>query len=400
MSFLDGVMTIGITDASGLTRVFEHDVAAAQAAGGPAMDLSATLDLDAALTVEAEAIVIETLAVGDFGFSTRLSFTDIAGVLPAFTHAEVAVDGAALLRSPVVEVRPEELDVTLFGDHDPGTTLTVTLGFGRTPTDGDDVLRGAARNETLYGLDGADVLIGLGGADDLYGGDGADRLSGGAGADELVGERGADVLLGRADHDMLFGGLGADRMLGHGGDDTLQGDEGRDRLFGGGGDDYLRSVDGGRLFGGSGEDRLASETGWTLMQGGDGDDSLAIGGLYNIPLYQDIAGRFAGGDGADAFVLQAGLPYAIGRAGIALTDFDRAEGDRIDLSSIDAVAVSRGRSEGFDWLGRAAFTGTAGEARHDRRNDALLLDDDGDGRAEVAIRLPEGAKLWETDLIL
>ncbi|MEO1689220.1 MAG: calcium-binding protein, partial [Pseudomonadota bacterium] len=257
-------MTIGITDASGLTRVFEHDVAAALAAGGPAMDLSATLDLDAALTVEAEAIVIETLAVGDFGFSTRLSFTDIAGVLPAFTHAEVAIDGAALLRSPVVEVRPEELDVTLFGDHDRGTTLTVTLGFGRTPTDGDDVLRGAARNETLHGLDGADVLIGLGGADDLYGGDGADRLSGGAGADELVGERGADVLLGRADHDMLFGGLGADRMLGHGGDDTLQGDEGRDRLFGGGGDDYLRSVDGGRLFGGSGEDRLASETGWTL----------------------------------------------------------------------------------------------------------------------------------------
>ncbi len=74
----------------------------------------------------------------------------------------------------------------------------------------DNLLRGAAGDDTLSGLLGADTLEGGVGADRLLGGGGADSLAGGEGADTLDGGEGDDILLGGAGRDRLLGGTGLD----------------------------------------------------------------------------------------------------------------------------------------------------------------------------------------------
>ncbi|MBV8270743.1 MAG: hypothetical protein JO067_00565 [Cupriavidus sp.] len=119
-------------------------------------------------------------------------------------------------------------------------------------TEGNDVIHGYAKAETLSGLAGNDWLHGYGGNDTLdggegndvlSGGDGDDTLLGGEGNDELHGWNGDDVLDGGAGNDILYGGSGNDMLLGGEGNDVLYGWDGNDVLDGGAGNDTL---DGGR----------------------------------------------------------------------------------------------------------------------------------------------------------
>lgn len=76
-------------------------------------------------------------------------------------------------------------------------------------TFGDDVLRGASTNNSLYGGLGDDLIIGLGGADNLTGGDGDDRVAGGDGNDVIIAGRGSD---------QVYGGRGEDTLVASGAD--------------------------------------------------------------------------------------------------------------------------------------------------------------------------------------
>ena len=116
---------------------------------------------------------------------------------------------------------------------------------------------------------------------------------------------GDDTIRGNDARNDLRGGSGDDRLAGGDGDDTLSGGSGRDKLKGGSGDDVLD--------GGSDKDKLKGGGGDDVMDGGGGKDSLK------------------GGGGADRFVFGEGF----GRAKVK--DFDGGEGDRLDLSRIDAV---------------------------------------------------------------
>lgn len=148
-------------------------------------------------------------------------------------------------------------------------------------TDGDDTVRGNARNNVLYGYAGMDELFGEDGRDLLVGGSNDDMLFGGLLGDTLLGGDGDDVLLGEAGNDLLEGGANDDILDGGDGRDTLLGGTGADRLVGAAANDDLSGGDGNdTLFGDDGNDTLRGNTGADLITGGLGADEI-LGGLGN-----------------------------------------------------------------------------------------------------------------------
>nr|WP_281422877.1 type I secretion C-terminal target domain-containing protein [Sphingomonas yunnanensis] len=142
-------------------------------------------------------------------------------------------------------------------------------------------------------------------------------------------------------------------VSGLGGDDRLFGGEGNDRLFGGGGNDVI--------VGGGGND-------W--LYGGAGNNALT------------------GGGGADRFVITAGSNDTI-------TDFRFADGDKIDLSGIDAIATNAaGTLDHFSFVAGGKFTGRAGQlivaedvAAADGAHWIVQGDTNGDGHADFALHV-------------
>jgi len=164
-----------------------------------------------------------------------------------------------------------------------------------------------ARHLEVNGLAGADRLVvedvfgtrvvpTLGGSTEVTGLDGL-TFNGGGGNDTLDGSAATGPLLGR-------GGAGDDSLVGGSADDVLFGGAGADLLDGGAGADTLD--------GGAGRDTLV---------GGEGSDVLA------------------GGRGADVFrflAIPEPPPPNVRLLPERITDFNRAAGDLIDLSAIDA----------------------------------------------------------------
>ena len=148
-------------------------------------------------------------------------------------------------------------------------------------------LRSFGGSDRLFGEAGDDTLSGYGGNDTLMGGAGTDTASGGYGTDLLSGGDGDDTL--RGDY--------ANFNYTNDAADTLNGDSGNDTLFGGGGDDTLN--------GGNDNDRL---------HGGYGNDTMT------------------GGAGADTFVIDDVLFSATSTSNEIVTDFNTAQGDKIDVS--------------------------------------------------------------------
>ena len=188
-------------------------------------------------------------------------------------------------------------------------------------------INGGHGNDTIDGLAGKDTLIGWEGADTIHGGGGRDRVNGGTGGDSIAGGAG---------HDILFGNGGNDTLNGNSGPDFLNGGGGHDKLFGGGGNDTLKGGSGhDTLNGGAGNDRLIGEA------GGD---------------------RLTGGIGADRFVFTAIGQSPPGAGHDRITDFHSTQGDRIDISAIDAIGG--GVNDGFDFIGSDPFS-AAGQLRFD-----------------------------------
>ncbi|WP_246175178.1 calcium-binding protein [Paracoccus limosus] len=266
---------------------------------------------------------------------------------------------------------------------------------------GDDTLSGDAGNDALYGGDGNDRLLGGLGDDTLYGGNGHDLAFGSAGADRLYGEAGNDRLFGDLGNDTLYGGTGNDTLDGGLNNDTLYGEAGDDLLYGGFGDDWLGGGTGNdSLFGGPGNDQLFGEDGDDLLSGGLGNDRI-FGGAGNDRIYGNTgADSLYGGAGADMFVFLAPSD-STPQARDYIDDFSRADGDRIDLSAIDANSKLQGAQD-FTYIGKQAFSGTAGELRWLRTANATYVqaDLDGDGTADFAIMIGKSIDLAVGDFLL
>ncbi|RYF95362.1 MAG: hypothetical protein EON95_01820 [Caulobacteraceae bacterium] len=268
---------------------------------------------------------------------------------------------------------------------------------------GADTLSGGIGNDTLDGGDGDDTLNGGDGADKLTGGAGVDSLTGGIGADRLEGGNGDDALIGGADNDYLDGGTGADAMAGGLGNDVYMVDESGDVAteLAGQGTDIIRAsltwvlgenlealqlqgtgdIDGtgnalaNNLLGNSGTNALWGLAGNDTINGGDGNDVI-VGGLGGDQL--------RGGAGADTFMV--GQESTVAKTELdQIHDFSIADGDIIDLSSIDAVAG--GADDGFSLVG--IFGKHAGEMTltFAAGITTLKLDINGDGKADYTLKI-------------
>lgn len=262
--------------------------------------------------------------------------------------------------------------------------------------EGNDILYGGHNNnsrytqfESVYGHDGNDSLDGGNGNDKLYGETGDDYLLGGVGNDYLDGGRGNDTLYGETGRDTLYGGIGDDILDGGDGNDYLDGGVGNNTLKGGAGNDTLvAGIGRNTVNGGSGSDTLVADysqssylgvhLGWLgqnaifgrnnegvvlfhqdiesfqitgtryadafegrsyndTFTGGEGNDYLSgaggndilVGGAGNDILVGGAGNdTLTGGGGADKFVFNS-LSEGIDR----ITDFNRAQGDKIEVSS-------------------------------------------------------------------
>ena len=107
----------------------------------------------------------------------------------------------------------------------------------------------------------------------------------------------------------IIGGSGDDRLFGNSLNNTIVGNSGSDFVLGLAGNDIL--------LGYQGDDVLVVGRGRDELQGGDGHDVLEGGRGRN---------QLSGGGGGDRFVLIEGTS--------TITDFDRHEGDKIDVSAL------------------------------------------------------------------
>lgn len=193
-----------------------------------------------------------------------------------------------------------------------GLVVTVDIGAGETPTDGDDVILGTNGPDLITAGDGNDVVCGLGGDDTIWGQDGDDWIDGGDGDDKLRGSDGDDELYGSDGVDDLAGGRDNDIVDGGDGDDAkVRGGTGDDIVNGGPGDDQLVNGNGGVdiVDGGPGDDALVSGGPRPdIVRGGEGNDVVkGLGGadeLFGGPGDDEVFGgaqpdTIDGGEGTD-----------------------------------------------------------------------------------------------------
>ena len=280
-----------------------------------------------------------------------------------------------------------------------------------------DILRGSAGNNLLWGGVG-DTVLGFGGDDQiLMDGVAGARIDGGEGRDELslaassrfvfdtngglqdeLASTGViiDLSRGRVIADG-FGGAavirGIEDAIGNDLDSRLTGNDEANRLQGLRGDD--------RLSGLGGDDTLVGGTGRDILTGGAGADHFVFSGFASLGMYFDYS------SGGTVVVYPIANPDSGATFSTAdvITDFNKAEGDVIDLSAVDAIYLADNGSpldDAFTWLGTGRFTGAAGEARYEVRgaNTFILLEVNGEAGADMVIRLNGVHDLTASDFLL
>jgi Ca2+-binding RTX toxin-like protein len=321
-----------------------------------------------------------------------------------------------------------------------GVTVDLAAGTGTGGEAQGDVLVSIEKvtgsnqgNDTLSGTAGVNTLAGWGGNDVLRGGGGADRLEGGAGTDTSSyygatvgvtvnlavgtgsgGDAQGDTYVavenvnGSQGNDSLIGNAGANTLAGWGGDDVLRGSAGADRLDGGAGIDtasYYTGTIGVTVnlatgLGSGGEaqgDTFVSVENVTGSTAADEITGSALANVLNGVAGQDV---LRGGGGADRFVFSAASDSAVGKAD-RITDFSHGQGDRIDLSAIDANTAAAG-NQAFSFIGSGAFTHQAGQLRATVSGGATSIAGDlnGDGVSDFQIQLTGAIGLVAADFVL
>lgn len=257
--------------------------------------------------------------------------------------------------------------------------------------------KGAAKGDTITNVENAvgsskdDKLIGDKGDNTLDGGDGDDILGGGGGADTLIGGRGDDLLVGGSGSDRLIGKSGRDTVSYAGSNRVVANLSNDSKNKGDAKGDTFASIE--NLIGSDKSDKLIGDDRDNVLSGGRGTDVL-VGGKG--------ADTLIGGKGADTFEFLKLNDSRNAKAGRdTILDFSRAEGDRIDLSAIDADHRRAG-DQAFDFIGSAAFSNTRGELRFEKRGGETFVygDVNGDGRQDFTIVIDDKITLKHTDFVL
>ena len=266
-----------------------------------------------------------------------------------------------------------------------GAGAAVRVELERT----DDQNTVGSGRDTLTGIEN---LVGSAFDDVLKGDAGANRLEGGAGGDTVKGGLGDDVILGGAGDDILAGNGGVDTVSYEGaaagvtvalGLKTAQD-------TGGAGIDLVTGFE--NLTGSSHNDSLTGDKTANALNGGDGDDALAGGAG---------ADTLTGGGGADHFIFSQLTDSTVKAGGQdVIFDFSHTDGDRIDLSGLDAD-TGDGVDSAFHLIA-GDFTHHAGELIQTAQAEGYLVrgDINGDGATDFAIFVQASAPLVAGDFFL
>ena len=296
---------------------------------------------------------------------------------------------------------------------------TITAGSQASDLTGNEL------DNTLTGNNGDNKLTGGSGLDSLHGNSGNDQLAGGSDNDSLNGGLGNDVLDGGSGNDSLIGGAGNDTYLvdslndviiesgattastranatATSGIDTVKstvswalGANLENLILAGSaangtGNDFANTLAGNavnnNLTGGAGMDTLLGNNGNDTLTGGAGKDILT------------------GGSGADIFKLPA-----LSDSGITSTsrdtikDFKAIQGDKIDLSAIDANTATSGNDAFSTFKAGGTFSGAfhnQGELYFDKNSHILYGNNDADTSADFSILLAGVSSLGAGNFIL
>jgi VCBS repeat-containing protein len=203
-------------------------------------------------------------------------------------------------------------------------------------------------SETVYGSNSVDNIDGKNGADKIYGFGGNDNLQGGPDVDEIYGGAGDDTIGGGSDIDTIYGGSGNDAIQGDGQADVIFGGSGSDVIFGNGGND--------------------------IIVGGYGGDTLT-GGTSDADTFRYLD---------------------IKDTGDLITDFNKADGDKIDFSALDAGTLSFTANT-------TTLSGHGAISFFDAGTNRTIVQVDTDGNAstaELQIQLTGNIGLAATDFLL
>jgi Ca2+-binding RTX toxin-like protein len=202
----------------------------------------------------------------------------------------------------------------------------LTLVAGSAARDG----TGNGRDNVLTGNELDNVLSGRGGIDTLDGGDGRDTLDGGAGADTMIGGDGDDTYIVSEFADVVTEAVGE-------GYDVVRADRSYSLAAGSEVEALVTTDEAGTLFidlsGNEFDNWISGNAGRNIITGGLGRDEMY------------------GRDDGDTFVWAsvAETGQDINGADV-IGDFNASEGDRIDLSLIDADETTTGVQD-FTFLG-------------------------------------------------
>ena len=252
--------------------------------------------------------------------------------------------------------------------------------------DGDDLLLGQRGNDHSMGGKGNDYIRDMQGHNRVQAGSGDDAVRTGRGHDKIQAGDGDDMVMAGRGRDMVYGGDGDDALWGQGGHDKLDGGEGDDRLYGGAGRDRLDGGDGDDMIaGGRGHDIIKSQFGNDVIYGGGGNDKImlrsdggepviaqnpALARYYPDNPIEDADDVISGGRGADTFLFRLDIAateaiarkhadangvinwqavagendnphdhWVNGNGDDVITDFSKAQGDKIQIKGHTVVAT-------------------------------------------------------------
>jgi Ca2+-binding RTX toxin-like protein len=254
--------------------------------------------------------------------------------LPSGTYTVTFSGGGFASSSQQVTVAGRNMKVDLV---DPVTGGSTPPAGGVAGTTGPDQLVGGAGADTLSGGLGDDTIAGGAGTSYLRGDEGDDQITGGGDFDDINGNMGDDTASGGEGGDWVVGGKDQDLLSGDGGNDIVYGNLGNDTCDGGIGNDTVR---GGQnediLTGGAGDDWLSGDRGSDTITGGAGADifhSSSGAGLDRVTDFSRAQG--------DRVMLDAGTSYSVSQSGADVV-VDMGGGDRVVLVGVSMASLTDG----------------------------------------------------------